>query len=341
MKTLLEKWFVKNAPDFDRFPDPRVDYVDRYRSLKNWLNTNCYTFIGAKISSESNGIYTDHGPEHFDQVIRSVGELLGLTNSSSHIPLDCYEVYMLLSGVLLHDAGNIFGREGHEKKAFEILQDVGDNSATCNIERRHIANIAEVHGGRSKFGDKDTINAKFNTESYDYLNAKFRPKLISAIVRFADEICENKTRTSSYTINKNLIPKQSEVYHYYANAISASKVDIEGRQVRLTFDITLDLIDKKLGKDDTEVYLIDEIFNRIEKMNCERLYCSRFFQGSIYLDSIRVTINIKDKNYEDVDTLLIDTHTGYPSESLNLARKYTSWSGEALKTRFEEGCHHD
>lgn len=332
--TVLEKWFVKNAHQDVAFPESNVDYVARYTTLKQWLVENCYPLIGAATSLEDGGLYTDHGPKHFDQVIRYAGKLLGLNDEDGQMGLRCYEVYLLMTGVLLHDAGNVFGRAGHEKKAFEILKDIGAAVTTCNIEKKHIANIAEVHGGRTKYGDKDTIGERFNSHETDYLNASFRPRLISAIVRFADEICENKTRAATYVLHKNVIPKCSEVFHYYAESITASKVDIPGRMVKITFDVPVEYTQKKVGKNDCEIYLIDEIFERIEKMHCERLYCSRFFHGIVNIDSIRATINIKDDEYENVDTLTIDTHVGYPSESLNLFVRHSEWCGERLKLRF-------
>lgn len=333
VNTLLEKWFLQNAKNFDKFPDPTANYVNRYLALKDWLVINCYPFIGSATSAEDGGFYTSHGPEHFNQVIIYAGELLNLKKTTDELELNCYEVYLLLTGILLHDAGNIFGRTLHEKKAFTILREAGPAVTTCDIERKNIANIAEVHGGKSKSGGKDTINNKFSSTSSNYLNATYRPKLVSALVRFADEICENKTRAARLSIQKGTLPKSSEVFHYYANAISASTVDCEGREVRIQFDIDHHLTQRKFGKLDKEVYLIDEIFERIEKMNCERIYCSRFFQGKVHVDSIRVTINIVDEEYEVYDTLFIDTRDGYPSESLNLNKVHTGWCGEALKVR--------
>ncbi|WP_333602452.1 hypothetical protein [Atlantibacter hermannii] len=330
--TLLEKWFVNHAAKYDKFPQSSADYVSRYFTLKNWLKNNCYGFIGASTATDG-GYYTDHGIEHFEQVIRYAGNLLHVVDVNSDIPLNCYEVYLLMVAILLHDAGNIYGRAGHEKNAFTILREIGDAVTTCNIEKRHISNIAEVHGGRNKDGGKDTINAKFSTDQSDYLNATFRPKFISALVRLADEICEDKTRTSTLAIKSGTIPRSSEIFHYYASCISSSMVDYQGRQIRLTYDIESKLTQTKFGKLDSEVYLIDEIFERIEKMHNERIYCSRFFLGLVQIDSIRVTINITDQNYEISDTLTIDTQTGYPTESLSLATRHESWSGEALKER--------
>lgn len=336
VNTLLEKWFLENANKYDKFPDPTASYINRYLALKSWLVTNCYQLIGSATSVEDGGFYTSHGPDHFNQVIHYAGELLNLQKTTDQLELNCYEVYLLLTGILLHDAGNVFGRAQHERKAFAILQDAGAAVTTCNIEKKNIANIAEVHGGKTNAGDKDTINNKFSSTISDYLNATYRPKLISAIVRFADEICENKTRAARYSMQKNTLPKSSEVFHYYANAITASKVDCEGREVRIQFDIDHHLTQRKFGKIDNEVYLIDEIFERIEKMHCERIYCSRFFQGKVHVDSIRVTINIVDENYDVIDRLFIDTRDGYPSESLNLHKVHTRWCGEELKARFEQ-----
>lgn len=333
--TEIERKFSECCQEGHGFPLPSVNYVDRYSVLKQWLIDNCYKSIGTATSVEDGGWYTDHGPDHFDKVLKYSGDLLGINDQSNEIPLNWYEIYLLMTGVLLHDAGNVFGRSGHEKRALEILKDVGAAVSNCNIERKSIADLAKVHGGKTKGGSKDTIGEKFNATETDYLGVTYRPKLIASIVRFADEICEDKTRAARYALIKGDIPKKSEAYHYYAESISSSKVDLSSRLVRITFDVDIENTRKKIGKDDGEVYLIDEIFSRIEKMYSELLYCSRFFQGLISVDSIRVIINIRDEDYEDVDTLTIDTHSGYPTESLNLSAKYSSWSGEALSQRLE------
>lgn len=335
LESPIEKWFSKNAAlHSSKFPQSGVDYVARYVVIKEWLATHCYPLIGAKTSLEDGGLYTDHSLEHFNTVLKYAGELIGIDNEDSELKkLNCYEVYLIIVSILLHDAGNVFGRTQHEKKAFEILQDIGSAITFDNIEKKHIADLAEVHGGKSATGNKDTIGSKFNMDEIDYLKATFRPKLIAAIVRLADEICEDRTRAARYLCAKGQVPKKSEVFHYYSGAITASKVDYRGRNIRITFDVMTAQLKDKMGKLDEEVFLIDEIFTRIEKMHCERLYCSRFFQGVVAVDSIRVTINIRTDDFELFDTITIDTDVGYPSASLNLSSRYDKWCGDILKER--------
>ena len=72
-----------------------------------------YPLIGAATSAEDQGIYTDHGPDHFDSVIRYAGKLLNLPvviEGNEKICISPYEVFILLVSILLHDAGNIYGR---------------------------------------------------------------------------------------------------------------------------------------------------------------------------------------------------------------------------------------
>jgi metal-dependent HD superfamily phosphatase/phosphodiesterase len=101
------------------FPTPQTDYFKRYQSVKEWLCNHVYKNIGAALSTDG-GIYTDHGEDHFDEVIRYAGLMVGAEEQTC-IPdrLTPYEAYVLLMAILLHDAGNMFGRTGHEKKAYE------------------------------------------------------------------------------------------------------------------------------------------------------------------------------------------------------------------------------
>jgi len=333
--TILEEWFTKNTKGFMHFPESSADYVLRYQSIKDYLVKHVYPLIGAATSAEDGGIYTDHGPEHFDQVIRYAATLLGLETGDENIVLNVYEVYLLLTSILLHDAGNIYGRNQHEKKPFEILLQMGPTIAADNIEKKIIAKIAEVHGGRSVTGDKDTIGQRFIQEEEIYLNTRYRPRIIASVVRFADEICEDRTRAARFLLNGDLPPK-SEVYHQYANSITSVNVDKQDRSVRIQYDILVTETQKKFGKNNEKVYLIDEIFERLEKMNCEKNYCRRFAPEIIKIDSIKAVVNLLDSDYELIDQLSITCEElGYPISTINLSGNHSSWVGSSLKKRHE------
>ncbi|GAB1149828.1 HD domain-containing protein [Shewanella algae] len=347
----LEKWLKYQCiNNHQMFPAGRSDYFTRYQSIKSYLVTNVYGWIGAGTSAEDQGVYTDHSEEHFNSVIRYATKLINFDNKvscpdSQELNLEPYEVYVMLVSILLHDAGNIEGRNGHEKQPFKVFKGMGPAVCPDNFEGRIIANIAMVHGGKVQLDDdrtsKDTIGMQLKDEKTSIGGIDFRPKLIAALVRFADEICEDRSRAARYLINNNGLPKKSEVFHHYANSISTVEVDIPSKSIHLKFEVSKTNILKRLGKDAgtavDSVYLIDEINSRLEKMFCELIYCRTFMYELVDITKVRATVQI----YDDTDDHwpLIDSKVfelkqqGYPPESFLFKDVHPDWNGESVKSR--------
>ena len=196
----LEKAFFKSASDKSKFPRLTVDYAELYRGLLGHLRANIYKDIDAALAANSAipGFYTAHNSEHFDEVVRYAGDLLGVETGDEKVGLKPYELYMLLVAIRIHDAGNIHGREEHEKKCFSVLRNCGAASGDDDSEKKVIANIAQAHGGKTNRGDKDTIG---DLEAVIHsANSWIRARLIASIVRFADEICEIRSRAANYLL---------------------------------------------------------------------------------------------------------------------------------------------
>ena len=332
----LEQWLSSKQHLKDKFPLRNGNYFNRYISIKNWLEENIYHGIGAATSADDGGIYTDHGPRHFNAVINYAGKLLGLHDNQDDIKADPYEVYLILTSILLHDAGNIEGRIEHEKKPFAILTKMGSLATTDVFERRLISDIAEVHGGETKDGNKDTIGSKKWEDSRNYLGIVYRPNMIAAIVRFADEICEDRGRAIKHLVEEDRLPKKSEVFQHYAYAINTVSIDRLDKSIKIEFIIEKKNVCRKFGKKDEEVYLIDEIMSRLEKMNNERMYCSRFMYEIIQLQKIKASITIVDETYSELKKEEFPLgDTGYPSQSTSLANKYPDWVGNKLEKFFK------
>lgn len=339
----LEKKLQELATEHsDCFPRIPGNYFTQYSELLNQLRLNFYPKIDAGLSSNSpdHSFYTAHNSEHFDEVVRYAGELLLRSNSSAQFSLQPYELYALLVAIRIHDAGNIFGREEHEKKCFHILK-------TCNaggsdpFEKKKIAGIAQAHGGKTLIGDKDTIGALDEKNSIGTIT--IRPRLLAALVRFADEICENSSRATDL----DAIPEQSKIYHAYAGAIKANSFD--GKWVNLEFMVphqlateTLNSYSFELVKNDegidikneiiAKVYLLDVIFDRLEKMDMERKYCNRFMKELVYVEGIRVKIEIIDEHLDVIKCLppIELTEQGYPDKNTILHTYRKSCSGFAI-----------
>ncbi len=230
----------------------------------------------------------NHGPKHISTVIERASDLV----DGATIVLNPREVYILLSSIQLHDVGNFYGRKGHEKKILEIIQDVNQFVGFDAIEQRYIKNIAQVHGGKiiKKNGIKDpntivTIKPSVTIEQYP-----IRKQVLASIVRFADELADDKNRADSIMLFKKQIPKSSEIYHAYSFCLDSVIVKHDSQTVELHFKIPKEFLLNKLGKGKSEVYLLDELYERVLKVHNERIYCSKFWKGLIDIDKIWIQI---------------------------------------------------
>lgn len=331
----LERLLYDRSGDRESFPEKQYDYYERYLRIKEWLAVNVYRDIGAATSSDG-GIYTSHDINHFESVIRAAGKLVGSgPDGSLNTPLAPYEVYLLLMGILLHDAGNIYGRNGHEKKPYEILLAMNELAGSDDREKKRIANIARAHGG--KVGDdKDTI-ALLCKEQDSYLSIRYRERLIAAIVRFADEICEDRTRASRFMAEAKGLPEKSEIYHAYA--LSVDSVDIEHSTgvIRIKFLVSVEKLQKRYMYPDFPegIYLIDFVMQRLEKMHLEHVYCLRFMREVVPITRIDAVIEIVNASYDSVGEIPLRLEeSGYPKTEKPFAVLYPEVTGEKVMARY-------
>jgi hypothetical protein len=208
--------------------------------------------------------------------------------------------------------GNVFGRDEHEKQISRIMMDMGQLLGSDSSENRLISNIASAHGGKVN-GSKDTIS-RLPAVTKIERDIHIRPQLLAAVLRFADEIAEDRSRAFPLASAQGLITKSSEVFHAYADRLG--RVYVGDNSVSLKFEIDLSLITKLFGKGDKEVYLIDEILNRSYKMHLERLYCMRYMRPYINIFSIEVEIGVyTDKYYTEKDKIhYVLEESGYPED---------------------------
>jgi len=324
------KYYSENEIYAENFPDHNVNYFTIYQAALGRLNTAYYPHIGSGLSalSEERGIYTSHNKDHFDDVVKYSGMLiLGKDWEGDHVQLikngvgiTPYELFILLMAIRVHDAGNIYGRERHEESCFKIIKDI---SSLDGYEAKFIGDIASAHGG--KIGeDKDKIS-RLNEELVN-CSARFRPRLLAAILRFADELCETRKRTSKVLMEH--IPRENQVYHKYSESIIYSSINHEPTRVQIGYQIDEESATALWGCENRtenpgalgEVLLTSEIFDRLEKMDRERRYCNRFTREVYYISSIRATLDIvSNENRDVVHEIKIPElqDAGYPEAGAN------------------------
>lgn len=290
-----------------------ADYWNRYTSLLAALRQYVYPYINAGLAclSKSPGIYTDHGSAHFDEVVRYAGLLLGLPSTSAkELILTPYEIYLLLCAIRLHDAGNIDGREDHEKSVFAMIQRYGGSIVHDPVEAALISQIAEAHGGKTLSGDKDTIGQLLDETQIGAIPCQ--PRQVAALVRFADEICEHSARAARHHINAGTLPEDNRLFHYYALSVTGA-LPHPTKSFKLRLTINTKYLSQKyltppneLGKR-AEKYLLDDVLDRINKLDLERRYCNQYLDPRLHTTELDIQIKL-------IEDCVFDGHPTVPTQ---------------------------
>lgn len=335
---VLEKFFQEVAKDTEAFPGPN-NYWEHYHAMLVVLAEQFYNLINLGLAVNSGsiaGIYTDHSGAHFDEVVRYAGKLIGADQGAVNSPLNPYEIYLLLMGIRLHDVGNLYGRDGHEKRAIDVYKLATAQASRDKFETQVITSIAQVHGGRTPAGNKDTIS---QLKEVDFLgsNIKFRPRLIAAIVRFSDEVCEHRGRVHQHMIDSQSIPDENLLFHLYASAIKSSVIDRREKAVKLNYILHKSNLLKPYtfvaGK---KKYLLDETLDRLAKLNMERIYCNQFLVPELQTDRVCASITIVDG--EDGEQTLVEKEIdirprGYPADDHSWRSQVNDFSGKEIQKK--------
>lgn len=248
--------------------------------------------------------------------------------------------------IQIHDLGNMRGRTGHEARAIEILDSVYKN--LDSTERSIINDIVEAHSGDIE-GDKDKIS---HLEEETIHIEKIHTRFVAAILRFADELADDPNRASINLLKEGQLKKGSEIHHLYAYSLTTTLLPPNSKTINLNFTIEKEFAEKKYGKydkdlkTDTEVYLLEEIFERTLKMHLEGIYCMRFLRPYISIERINVSIKIVpqglNKRIQPIEYELVER--GYPEAKTDIytltGNKLTlegkKWTGDLLKTYIKE-----
>ena len=193
---------------FSRLEDSLGEFSSQYETLRQHIEPVLRDVtVGA--AATDGGLLTDHGPQHIDAVIKRASALTAVETCK----LSEFEVFLLLAAINLHDVGNIHGRTAHQFTANDVGMWLGSSVSPDVIVRRTIIRIAAAHTAGDA-ADKDTIRS---LPRDDYiLNHPVRPQMLAAILRFADELADERIRASRYLMEKRRLPKGAEAFHLLA-----------------------------------------------------------------------------------------------------------------------------
>ncbi len=277
------------------------DAKEKMKGINKIRNRKEREYEIAKVFENDPIIYLNkHGESHIMDVQRHVFELL---KYSRDCRMSFYELYILMCAIVVHDIGNIHGREGHEEDIEKILSKIENHHLIPDPnERRTICRIARTHGGVYN-GSKDTISVLKEAPLLN--NFMVRERLLAAILRFSDELADDCTRAESEAMENGLIEGASRIYHKYSESLHTVQIteqtlsrysgQTDFCEVCLSYSFDSGLAYEKFDKFGNQVYLIDEIYDRTIKMERERRYCMRFMRRYIPLEKIHVNIDINDR----------------------------------------------
>jgi len=297
-----------------------IDYFSKYKSIKDYLIKNVYKDVTPAANFQETGMYfNDHGIDHINTVIERATQLVKAVDCK----LSPKEVYFLLCSILIHDVGNIYGRNKHEKSLAKVIVDIQSLFSSDTTEQIIIYQMAQAHGGRTESGNKDTIQ---DIKDKYFNNELVKTQLISAILRFGDELADDRNRASHQMLKDNLLlHRPSEVFHAYSSSISNVRVEHSTHSVNIDFSIPINFLDRTFGKLEEKVFLIDEIYQRLLKVHLELKYCQKYMSKFIPLDKIMVNIEFiptGDNPFDNLTKLpeafsFTISETGFPEKPLN------------------------
>ncbi len=295
--------------EFPRIPPLGYDnYTHCFFAIEKYMNDAIHIHVVTGAAGAGSGMLNDHGPGHISMVQERAAALLGEKVQE----LKGYELFILLLAIHFHDVGNIYGRDAHEEKIEEILDHLGDRLPLDSPVKRLVTEIAVAHGGNYN-GDKDTLAYVSEREYIDGIS--IRAALLASLLRFADEMADDKTRTSALLLEMDAIPKENMAFHEYSRCLEPPV--IEGDTVRLIYNILSSLVHNKVTKLNEDVFIYDEILSRIQKSLCELDYCKRYSEGFIRISALSIEINVISEN--GMKKLFHDSFrvriTGYPDKS--------------------------
>lgn len=302
---MADKLKLESLMIFGLLRDMKADdanaYIGTYWAVKGKLYGDFLKWIR---SNEPQ--LTDHGPEHIDDVLNNAYDLLEneyeslKSEESRAATYSGIELYILCMSILFHDVGNFFKRDAHNLQIVTIINDMFSQFfyGETKRDKAHI-----IIAGRAHTGKKNSDTLKDVPEVEQSNRYKIHLRQIAAIVRLADELAEGAQRTCSYMLEKNLVKKESQIFHEYAS-VTQHMIDARNGRINITYDIELKW-DVQKGPDESQKNklreLLEYIHIRINKLNQERKYCGYYCETLKKISETQVSFNFSNNDIQ-IDT---------------------------------------
>jgi hypothetical protein len=233
---------------------------------------------------------TDHGPGHVAHVLENAGSLLQI--ESERTSLSGIELYSLILAILFHDAGNIYGREDHQRKISSIYDYCRAVAANDHQEKFIVIKMTQAHCGTAESDSNDTLQS-LGPDAVPLFRQPVRLRDIAAILRFADELAEGPNRTSLFMQQHHGYSSGNEIFHMYSG-ITQIYIEPRNDRIALTYNIDVKTLDSKgiSSKEESRLKnLLKYCYERINKLDQERKYAKHYCEFLGRFKKTTVTFN--------------------------------------------------
>jgi len=274
--------------------------------------------------------YTDHGETHYKTVEKNLDELIPdeLKNEINE-----YEIFLLLSGVYLHDVGimcaltneeeNEAIRKNHHKRSEEfIINNVKD--VLLGPERYVVGKIAFAH---RDFVPLEDVILERTIRHSTLGNKQVRVRYLAGLLRLADscDLCHTRTIEDITTVSK--LSEEASFHHALHERVSGIIFDTKEKTIYLDLNIASDE-----EKGICEKYIVANLQKCLASVKDHLIRNGIVYIGVTPRFTITGTLTTKltvpEKTKAVEETVSARAHWMVAIESDRLVRKANALSGE-------------
>jgi hypothetical protein len=298
-------------------------FFEKYILFKHILFDQFYDLVREKHPG-----YTDHSHKHIKGILKKANDLCSHRidpNNDNHSDfLNIYEVYLLLMSIIFHDVAMIIEkREGHAE--IQDILKLFDNVILLEEEKEWIRKIVKCHTSSADINIEIPFDEKLVSADY-----KIHPRFIAAMLRLADELDESKARANIIGLETGSIPKNQIIFHEISKAFDGISPSTISQSINIELSVRKSQLFRKYKKlqKTGQVIFVDEILDRIEKINNERKYCMSFTKYYIEYSSIELKLFIwndkKDKLLKTIEYTFDDNKgvSAFVNDKFREIRRY-------------------
>jgi hypothetical protein len=311
----------------------------RYELMRDHLETEYYRWVQASCP-----YFTDHGKYHIQSVVQTASYFLRQSfRRGAKSDLSAMDLFLILGAIIWHDVGMVYVRSNHAERVLKMMESIRTLGFPCPTVQRLVNEIVRAHSGSAGLMlPKPEEDCAISTTTF-----RVYPRALAAVLRFADEVSENRSRISLELLPA--VPVEQQIFWQYARSIVGAMPEPERERIVVTMELDSEAVLTRYPCDafpdrvdgSGEISLLEYVLCRLEKMNNERIYCGTSLARYVSMREIEARLTLvrgaeRIPRYDDLTILIGDCgldHASYPAMALfeSFFDRHPDWGLDALE----------